>query len=267
MAEDGAVATLEKPEIVEKISKKREKKSRPKRRKLRKAELLLLLLPAVAVVVFALVTNYLERDLNSYTFETQGVQYYLGNTYIIDAGTVYYRNQEENTVLRTSQAEYNAFDIPVYFQGEDRLMVPENMTLVNPRDHQQWKLEYFTEVEVQSNGTILTTREGQTASLPKGFLYDGDDFYLFLEPVILSFNGYRIGLPAMSYVEADYTGEVMVYNYGGGEFYIELPKGDVIATIETGDYEISLLEDSITTYDGQKELLFTRPEQLDSVFD
>lgn len=46
---------------------------------------------------------------------------------------------------------------------------------------------------------------------------------------------------------------------------MEPPQGAVTARIETGDYEISLLGDSMTDYGGKRTLLFGRPELLDPV--
>ena len=110
----------------------------------------------------------------------------------------------------------------------------------------------------------ILSREKETA-VDRGFLFDGEDFYLFLEPVVVKFNGYSLELPALSYVEARYNGDVMIFNAQDKSFLIESPKSVVTAGIPTGDYEISLLNDSMVLHDGMRVLLFTRADLLESI--
>ena len=91
------------------------------------------------------------------------------------------------------------------------------------------------------------------------------DFYLFLEPMKLSFNGYSMDVPALSYVEAVYGGYMMVFNYETKEFFIELSDGSGTAQTPSGDYVISLLGDSMTLHDGSRQLLAIRPDLFDPI--
>ena len=72
-------------------------------------------------------------------------------------------------------------------------------------------------------------------------------------------------LPALSYAEAVYGGYMMVYNYETKEFFIEMSDGTGTARVPSGDYEISLMGDSMTLYDGSKKLLATRPDLFDPI--
>lgn len=96
-------------------------------------------------------------------------------------------------------------------------------------------------------------------------MFDGKDTYLFLEPMTVSVNGRTLQLPALSYVEAVYGGYVMVFNYETKDCFVELSDGSGTAQPPSGDYEISLLGDSMTMHDGSRSLLATEPSLFDPV--
>lgn len=229
-------------------------------------ERLILLVP-VAVAIAAVVTVNLlfNRQLMRYELTGEPCQYYGGSIYRMREGTTLLRTSEGKTVVKDSTGKHNANNLPIYYEDRSELTIAQDMIHYAPRSGTHGRLGYFSEVKQFSESRISVFRDGEELDLESGFLYDGGDLYIFLEPVILSFNGYRIVLPALSYVEAVYTGDIMVFNYASKEFLMEPPQGPVTARIETGDYEISLLNDSMTTYAGKRTLLFSRPELLDLV--
>ena len=83
--------------------------------------------------------------------------------------------------------------------------------------------------------------------------------------MIVYFNGYKMELPALSYVEAVYGGYMMVFNYETKECFTELYDGSGTAQPPSGDYVLSLLGDSVTMRDGSKMLLATRPDLFDPI--
>ena len=120
-------------------------------------------------------------------------------------------------------------------------------------------------MECKANGTVTVQRERNSRVAESGFLYDGGDQYIFLEPMIVYFNGYKMELPALSYVEAVYGGYMMVFNYETKECFTELSDGSGTAQPPSGDYVLSLLGDSVTMRDGSKMLLATRPDLFDPI--
>ncbi len=236
------------------------------RRRLTKLEIIILLIPAAAALVAVLAVYLITRDTMRIVLEGAPCQYYGGNIYRIEEGAVLRRTSDGETLLKTSAMERSLTSLPIYYEDRTSITFPEDMVYYSPRDGTYGRIEYFTELTYDTvTGVIKAKRDGGETRLKAGFLYDGGDMYIFLEPVILSFNGYRLELPALSYVEAVYTGDVMVFNYDSKEFLIEAPEGAVTAMIEAGDYTVSLLGDSMELYDGSRSLLFTRPELLDTV--
>lgn len=231
----------------------------------RKERLAILIPVAAAIIVVVVVNLFFNRKLMSYELEGSPCQYYAGNIYRMEEGATLIRTAEGKTMLQDSGGKRAANDLPIYYEDRNEVTITQDMVYYAPRSGMNGRLGYFSEIYQFANGRVAVRQNGEELNLESGFLYNGEDLYIFLEPVILSFNGYQMELPALSYVEAVYTGDIMVFNYAAKEFLIEAPKGAVTAKIETGDYEISLLGDSMTNYEGKRTLLFSRPELLDPV--
>lgn len=222
--------------------------------------------PAVAAILVGGLVLYVEMTADQIVLDSTAVRYYAGSQYYLEEGTVLRRTEEDTTIVKWDTGEYTLNSLPIYYENENKVLFPQNMVYVDPRMDTVKGMDYFTEVEIASNGSTYAQRDGEEVFLAGGFAYDGGDIYFFFDSVTLEYNGYRIEIPAFSYIEAVYTGNLMIYNHGAGEQYIEAPVTDVIATMSGATFEISLLGDSITNEDGSKQLLFTRPELLDGIF-
>lgn len=238
----------------------KKRSERPKRRKrLSRRERLMLLIPAVAAVV----AFTLDRG-STYTFKGTARQYYAGNAAAVESGTKLKRSQKGETLLVKGGQSIQT-DLPIYPTDSRRVVLPTDMVFVAPRSDKFYRMSYFTEVECQPGGTVIARRGNDRATVEQGFLFDGKDTYLFLEPMTVSVNGRTLQLPALSYVEAVYGGYVMVFNYETKECFVELSDGSGTAQPPSGDYEISLLGDSMTMHDGSRSLLATEPSLFDPV--
>ena len=240
----------------------KDKKTR-RRRRLTWKERLIVLLPATAALIALAVIYIAGRDLASVTLTGSPVQYYGGAVYRIPDGASLRRTTDEKTLLGISGNERALDSLPIYYENSDTVLLPENMVYYAPRSGKYGRIAYFSEISIDSYGKAVVRLEGSERKLEPGFLYDGKNLYLFLEPVQISFNGYCISLPALSYVEAVYSGDVMVFDFGVKQFFMEAPDGMATADVVSGDYSVSLLGDYVTLHDGKRTLLFTRPEQLD----
>lgn len=244
---------------------KTKKKSETQTRKRRPGELLVILLPAIAVVIVAVAVRVLIKNESTYTISDPAYQYYAGSAFPIQNQASLQTDADGSVVMNVNGEDQKVADLPIYYESRRSILLPEAMVFYVPREDFYAQAERFTEVLCEENGTVHFIKGEKDNIVQNGFLFDGMDFYLFLEPVTLRFNGYTISLPALSYVEAIYSGDVMVFNYETRECFMESPTGDVLAEVVSGDYTISLLNDSITLYDGSKTLLFTRPELLNPV--
>lgn len=244
---------------------KKDKSTRKKRKSIKIS--LILLVPIAAVLVLAfLIPNFLDQS-GRYTLPEAGWQYYAGSKAKVSTGAYLQQDADGNTHILDSGANTDlTTSLPIYFENLDAIVIPGEMVYYAPRKSICAKTELFSEVRVDGSNVRILSGE-KTTAVDRGFLFDGKDFYLFLEPVVLQFNGYSLELPALSYVEARFNADVMVFNYETKTFLMESPKTAVIASISTGDYEVSLLNDSMTLHDGTRTLLFTRADLLESIHD
>ena len=232
---------------------------RPGKRRLSKKELLIVTVPALAAILAVTIVLFTVNHGSVYKFQDTACQYYGGSFTKINAGAELRRGTDGTTNLKLGKQSI-ATTLPVYLDNSRKVVLTTDMLYIAPRSLDFRRAACFSEVECRANGAVYFTRDGSAENIEQGFLYDGEDFYLFLEPVTVSFNGYTMELPALSYVEAVYGGYMMLFNYDTKEFFIEQSDGTGTAYPPSGDYEVSLLGDSMVLNDGNKLLLATRPE-------
>lgn len=263
----GKDAAEGKPSLRRKRSSAAKRKSEmrlPRRRHFGKRELLFVLIPAAAAVIaMAIVLLLMERE-NSYTLEEQSCQYYADSAAYLESGTKLIIGENNDTILQY-EGEEIATSLPIYSTTEEKIIVTSDMLYYQPRLTKYNRVTHFTEVSIDSHGMISFKKENAAANPGQGFLYDGKNYYLFLEPVRVKLPNYTVELPAMSYVEADYGGEIILFNYETKKTIIEPCEGIAVASAGGGDYDISLLGDSLTTREGKRMLLSSRPELYDPI--
>lgn len=237
---------------------------RPGKRRLSRKELLIVTVPALAAILAVVIVLVTVNHGSVYKFQDTACQYYGGSFTRITAGSELRRGTDGATNLKMGKQSITT-TLPAYLDNSRKAVLSTDMLYVAPRSMDFRRAACFSEVDCRTNGMVYITRDGSTENMDPGFLYDGKDFYLFLEPVTVRFNGYTMELPALSYVEAVYGGYMMLFNYDTKEFFIEQSDGTGTAGPASGDYTVSLLGDSMTLNGGSKLLLATRPELFDPV--
>ena len=232
---------------------------RPGKRRISGKEKLIVVIPALAAVLAVGIVLFTVNTASVYKFRDTAFQYYGGSSVRIESGSEL-RCGTKGTVSLKAGNQTIETTLPIYLENSRRVVLPADMLYISPRAGGCSRAVHFSEVECRANQMISVSRGGSKADTERGFLYDGEDFYLFLEPVTVSFNGYTMELPALSYVEAVYGGYMMLFNYDTREFFMELSDGTGTAQPASGDYVVSLLGDSITLSNGNKLLLANRPE-------
>lgn len=237
---------------------------RPGKRRMSGREKLIVILPALAAILAVGIVLFTVDKVSVYKIRDTAYQYYGGRTVHIESGAEL-RSGTDGTVFLKTGKQTTETTLPVYLENSRKVVLTSDMLYISPRIGGCSRAVHFSEVECKTNQMISVSRGGSKADTERGFLYDGEDFYLFLEPVTVNFNGYTMDLPALSYVEAVYGGYMMLFNYDTKEFFMELSDGTGSAQPASGDYVISLLGDSMTLNNGNKLLLANRPELFDPV--
>ncbi|MDR1329634.1 MAG: hypothetical protein LBK23_08550 [Oscillospiraceae bacterium] len=251
-----AVKTEKKPRR-KKGGKRLMKKRGPRRR-----GILTVVLPMLFIIIAAVAAVFFVQNARSYRFAGAASQFYAGGEYRIPADAVMRRADGASTIYYEGVTR-DAVNLPIYRSDTRAVVLPQDMVYYDPRAGTAVRSDYFTELRYDENGFVTAVRGGASRGLSQGFLYDGRDTYLFLEPVTLRFNGYRIELSAMSFAEAIYDGQIMLYDRESGETTFEPPQSAVICESAAGDYTVSLLSDYLEKADGARTLLFTNPALLE----
>ena len=218
-----------------------------------------LVVPAIVLLALAAAVFYFIRsqdiqineDLYQYV---SGIRFdYHGKTTITknDAGVQLANNK--NTVEMDST--------PLYCANKDRVFLPVAMLYMNGAQKQLARLDYFTEIYI--GGGLVKAQRGKTnLPLDGGFAFDGQDTYLFLEPVTLLIEGEMTEVPPLSYAVVTYNRQIELYLYGKDR-YLSAPidAAGMIATTRSG-YRINLNSDIFIHADGVEQLLFNKPELL-----
>lgn len=231
--------------------------TRAPRRKLTQKEKRILLIPCAAAVLAVLIVFLTMDKGTTYVFRQTANQYYGGSSAMIAEGTKMKR-MEDGTV-RTANGEAKDSCLPAYFADETGLVLTGDMICYTPRKKGFGLLRAFSEVNRAKNGVITLTYEKKTAHPDEGFLYDGNDFYIFLEPVRVSYMGYTVELSALSYAEVINGGHVMLFDYDTKNMFLEKLDGTVSAVSKDGAYTISLLGDSMVDRGGDSTLFAGTP--------
>lgn len=190
--------------------------------------------------------------------------YYAGSKVDIpDNSSLEVSDDDKKTYLLHDGTE-SEISLPIYSGDDTEITLPVSMVYYAPRSGLKGRLTYFSKVWIEGAGGIAASHGNKERVLDPGFLFDGKDLYVFLEPVTLSLNGYTLQLPPLSYVEAVPNQNITVFNRETKEFVTESPSTPVIARDQFGNYSMSLLSDSMEVA-GAKKLLFSEPDLLDPI--
>jgi len=236
-----------------------------KKRGMSLAEKLLIIIPATAAVIAAAAVMLLVDKGGTHTINSDLYQHYAGSKHVISGGIELEKDEDGTTVLTHNSEKQTLSDLPLYYEDRSGIVLPQAMVYYAPREDLRAQIQAFTDVNCDSNGSVIISLADKSQVIPAGFLHNGKDYYLFLEPVTVSFNSYSFDLPALSYVEAVYGSEVIVFNYETEETFIESAQGEVTAKISSGDYTVYMLNDSIERHDGMKTLLYPNANILEPI--
>ncbi len=239
------------------------KSNNKRRRRYTRRDILIILIPTVAAIAVVLIAFFVADHGSSYKLRAAASQYYAGSVAQVPAGMELTMYENGVVTFDTGAGEKMETSLPLYLNEERTIVLTTDMIYYMPRTRGYGKAAALSEINHTENGVIKVKKDGKTVKPEAGFLYDGKDFYLFLEPVIVSFMGYSIELPPLSYAEVIYGGNIMLFNYDTKEFTIEALSGTATAATRFGDYTISLVGDSMTNIQDEMMLLMTKPENLE----
>lgn len=125
------------------------------------------------------------------------------------------------------------------------------------------RIDYFGKILNEASGITLMRGKGY-ATGADGFLYDGEDTYIFLEDVTLSINGESLDIPKCTVVQVSYGNSINIYGTDIEPYYDYLGEEDVMAVFESGE-RLNLSTDKLFMAQGVWRLLFMPMDQLQPI--
>lgn len=234
------------------------------RKTVRAVSMLQVGLAGVLILLLVLLAVWYGEGLNTCKPEGATFQYVAGKKVDFSADASY-RNRDGVIEVREERGDHTLNSgVPILYEGERKMLLPANMILMTPaQSNSLRRVNYFTTVKVDGNIAILE-KDGKSAQTYGGFLYDGEDTYVFLENAALRIGAREIELEPLSYVRAVYKQYVEYYNSADGSHeWIGMSETDVKATLQSGSI-IDAGKDVIGTEEGEA-LLFRTVDKLDVI--
>ena len=220
-------------------------------------------LAAMAVVIFS--AWFIMRQDGRYKMPVTGYLYQYGGEYKIPAGeTLLFSDEGGLAHVGRADSSQVLDGTPVYLEPGDRFLLAVDAVYRDPRKNVYGRLTPGTVVQ-QVKGPSLAENKTGEASLDRGVIFDGSNVYIFLEKVLVEFNGRKVEFPAFSYVRAVPGGMISIFNFETKEFVQEELVGE--ARADCVDYFLSLTGDTLIYPDGRREILANQPVKLPSLIE
>lgn len=192
---------------------------------------------------------------------------YLGEEYHYDGKTtlkwdknkMYMDNVELNGKLTPDGT-------PLYMEDRESLIATSMMSYTNPDTNYMRRLSYFGRVYSEKGKCLLSVDGRRKMEVNGGYLFDGDNTWIFLEPTTVTVGTQEITLEPMSYITV--KNKDYFYYYSANDkksVFQEWTGDDITASDEEKTWELNLSRDLLTTEDGKIQMLIPNPEVLDVI--
>ncbi len=227
-----------------------------------------ILIPIIVVLVLLITMYFLYREYRYDNYRNKkevAVYQWFGGLRYDYTGIITYNLDEVIVGIASKDKKIEYDSTPVYYKEKDRVIFPEEMTLVYPlKDGSQYRVYKYSVYE-SDVGLHFLTNEKVRDEYTNFFLFDGSNLYFFPDSVTLYVDGkeYR-KLGAMSYVK-------VVGGYTMEYYDKEKDESDVLevegkqVTVKNDYMEVNLTRHHVVSF-GKKITLF-KPYNLNGLTD
>jgi hypothetical protein len=219
------------------------------------------------VVAIAVLIVYFVMQMGTVSFREPLYRYDTGIRLDYE-GTTHIQRDDEEFFLKNSGRKEEIGNAPIYFPEEDKIFLTGQMVVIRPEEAKApVRTGYFTAIEKSKEaGVFIAKINDKKVEIKKGFLFDGQDVYVFLEPMTVEWDEQSIELPAFSCAMVYYNQRLEIYPMGHEEEIAIEQTGEmtVTATAKSGAYSVDLSKDILKSQ-GNELLLFTQPSLLDFI--
>lgn len=216
-----------------------------------------IIIPSIIIILLLIILIIIgtktKKNLNKVTIENHSMYQYLDNVKVTYDTNLTIESDNNITSIEVGDTKEVIDNLPLYYNGEDMVLLPSSMAVVFPLgNYTQKKVPALTTIDGQSNLYRKLKYKNNVYDLENAFLFDGNDLYLFIEPTTLVVDDQEINLQPLSFViYNNATGYLNYYNYNENAQMIEVKKN---CLAKTNSYTINLKIDGIASGNDYKLL-------------
>lgn len=167
-------------------------------------------------------------------------------------------------VLESSGRMYELDRTPLYFKDEDRLLITNTVSIVQPVLSLTNRVANMSQV-YEKDGVYYVANEKDSVKVDDFFLFDGKDTYIFFEAAAVEWDGNTLDISPFSYITVRYNQSIVYYDRETGSYAdIKTGMSNVSVRMECGA-SINLSTDILYREDGQEQMLFLQPNLLEDL--
>ena len=238
------------------------KKNRQSRRvsPFNKRELILTAGLMVVAVVVIMLTLKFRQGVDTVVMEDGAYQYF-GEQKLSYTGKTKLR-YDNGTAMLTDDTGERTIDSKPLYASDQELVLPVAYAWYDLDTGKIYRLEHFSKVDVEGNQIVL--KDGNKKRVgARGFIYDGQNTYLFLEQAEITVGDHKVNLAPLSYVVSQYGTSLQYYAMGTGKsVVIQADGADQLAKFTNGD-TLNLGTDTLNKANGSWQLLVADPAIMD----
>lgn len=219
------------------------------------------LITIVIAIVVIINLLFVKDDLKSFSFSNEKVYINFGEERFDFTGNISMDDKDNVANVTIDGKETKLFSEPIYYKKKDQIILPTPYSVVFPKSSgRQFKVNYFTMVK-KSNDNFYLKNNDLSTNVNNTFLFDGSDYYIFLNDSVVSFGDNEIEIGSMSYVNYIYdTKELYIYDYNDKKiYYFEDVTGNVFVSNDL--YKVNLKSDTLEI-NGKNKLLMKNFDYL-----
>lgn len=167
-------------------------------------------------------------------------------------------------ILENKGKTYNLKSVPLYYNDENSIILPNVVSIVRPELYLTNRLENMSRV-YERDGKYTVETSGGEVNVSDFFLFDGKDTYVFFEPISIKWDNHSFDLGPLSYITVKYNQSIEVYDRSTMN-YKTIDTGVCNVTVKMHcKAEVNLSTDILKRGDGQEQMLFIQPNLLEDL--
>ena len=217
----------------------------------------------VLIITVIVIVNlfFAEKELTTMKLNNEDIYIYFSEEKFDFTGNILldYNNNITNISLDGNKTKL--FSEPIYYSKRAEIILPVDYSITFPASAcVQKKVGYYSSIKKIDDDYYLNGN-GVNQNISNNFLFDGKDYYIFINDSKVLFGDNSYDISPLSYVNYVYdTKDLYIYNYDNDELYY-FDNVDDNVYVENEYYKVNLTSDSVVV-NGKDKLLMKNFDYL-----